>query len=188
MQLRYEDDLVEGAVFAHVSNRHHGPAAQQVWRFHRARERCYEVADPDERNSAFFKVHLEWFREWGLEKGLLDLLSETPLLRPALTTLVFRKARLKSDEGAELYVSPETGRAGVIALRAERFASPSGLETFLRHELMHLHDMVDPAFGYSPDLHFHLLNAAQQRLLRERLLFAAELECEAHDLLQLFER
>ena len=35
-----------------------------------------------------------------------------PLLRTALTALVFRKARVKNDEGAELYVSAENGRAG----------------------------------------------------------------------------
>ena len=168
MQLRYDDDFVEGAVFVRASSRRHAPPPLQVRRFHAERERLYAILDPDERNTAFFKLHLEWFREWELEKMLLGLTDEFPLLRPALSALAFRKARVKNDEGAELYVSAENGRAGVLALRVERFDQPAELARFLRHELTHVHDMVNPAFGYSPQLHLPGQNAAQQRLTRER--------------------
>ena len=168
MQLRYDDDFVEGAVFVCASGRGHHPPPLQVRRFHGEREKLYAILDPDERNTAFFKLHLEWFREWELEKMLLGLTDQFPLLRTALSALVFRKARIKNDEGAELYVSAENGRAGVVALRVERFDQPAELERFLRHEFMHVHDMVNPAFGYSPQLHLPGQNAAQQRLTRER--------------------
>jgi hypothetical protein len=168
MQLRYDDDFVEGAVFIRANSRRHAPPPLQVRRFHRERERLYSILDPDERNTAFFGLHLEWFREWGLEKMLIGLADETPLLRSALSALVFRKARVKNDEGAELYVSAESGRAGVLALRVERFEEAEELARFLRHEFMHLCDMVNPAFGYSPQLHLPGQNAAQQRLTRER--------------------
>jgi hypothetical protein len=75
---------------------------------------------------------------------------------------------VKKDEGAELYVSTETGRAGVVAFRPERFERLPGLERFLRHEFTHVQDMLDPAFGYSPRLDLPGQNAAQQRLTRER--------------------
>ena len=140
----------------------------QLRRFHHEREKLYSILDPDERNTAFFKLHLEWFREWALEKTLIGLADEFPLLRTELTALVFRKARVKNDEGAELYVSAENGRAGVVALRVERFEQPEELARFLRHEFMHVHDMVNPAFGYSPQMHLPGQNAAQQRLTRER--------------------
>src|SRR5262249_36750907 len=71
-------------------------------------------------------------------------------------------------EGAELYVNSGTGRNGVLALRAERFTHPAGLEVFLRHEFMHLHDMIDPAFGYSLELDRPAPGAMQRRLTRER--------------------
>ena len=168
MQLRYDDDFVEGAVFVKANSRSAPVASLQLRRFHHAREKLYLILDPDERNTAFFQLHLEWFREWALEKALLDLAAEFPLLRETLGTLVFRKARMKSDEGAELYVSAETGRAGVVALRVERFEQPPELARFLCHEFMHVHDMVDPAYGYSPRLHLPGQNASQQRLTRER--------------------
>ena len=52
----------------------------QIARFQREREKLYAILDPDERNTAFFKLHLDWFREWGLEKLITDLLKEFPLL------------------------------------------------------------------------------------------------------------
>src|SRR5262249_54180805 len=132
------------------------------------REKLYSILDPDERNAAFFRMNLAWFREWGLERLLVTLLKEFPLLPPALNLLVFRKARSKNEEGAELYVSAETGRNGVLAVLTERFGQDGPLTSFLRHELMHLQDMVDPAFGYSPHLDLPGKTAAQQRLMRER--------------------
>ena len=168
MQLRYDDDFVEGAVFVCANSRRLSVPSLQVRRFHCAREKCYDVLDPDERNTAFFNLHLEWFREWALEKVLIAQLDEFPLLRASLNAMVFRKARVKSDESAELYVSPETGRAGVVALRIERFEQPDDLACLLRHEFTHLHDMLNPAFGYSPQVHLPGRNTSQQRLIRER--------------------
>lgn len=199
MTLRYDDDLLEAAVFLCASGRRRGVPRAQIARFHRERERLYAIPDPDERNTAFFQLHLAWFREWGLEEALGRFIAEFPLLSPALHTLAFRKARGRPEEGAELYVNeaPETPhavdgaaprsaddsanakpkdlrtrptvvRTGVIALRAERFADDAELAGLLRHELTHLQDMVDPAFGYSPELPRAGTDPACQRLARQR--------------------
>src|SRR5262245_5093032 len=198
MQLRYDEDLVEAAVLLCANGRRKAgpifrseavqpfvsyatksctPSALQIARFHREREKVYSVLDPDERNAAFFKLYLDWFREWGLEKLLIDLLNQFPRLPGALTTLAFRKARSKTEEGAVLYCDRETLahlhaardkvessstlRHGVIALRPERFKCEVDLARFLRHELTHLHDMVDPVFGYSPEIGSSGFNTAQ---------------------------
>ena len=168
MHLRYDDDFVEAAVFLCASGRRPGVPALQVRRFHAGREKCYAVADPDERNAAFFKVHLDWFREWGLEQLLTGLLAEYPLLPGALNVLAFRQARTKNEEGAEMYVSSHSIRNAMVALRMDRLECDAPLLRFLRHEFMHLHDMVDPAFGYSPHVHLPTHNQTQQRITRER--------------------
>jgi len=94
--------------------------------------------------------------------------SEFPMVRTGLSALAFRKARVKTDEGAELYVNADNGRICVVALRVERFDQPTEMASFLRHEFTHVHDMLNPAFGYSPELNLPEQNAAQQRLSRER--------------------
>jgi hypothetical protein len=168
MQLSYDEDFIEAAVFLCGHNAQPRVPALQLQRFHYEREKLYSILDPDERNAGFFKLHLEWFREWGLEDRLLQLLKEYPLLDKSLHLLAFRKVQSRRDEGAELYVQSGGQRTAVIALRVEQFQSGPALKSFLRHELMHLHDMVDPAFGYSSNLELPGSIQAQERLTRER--------------------
>jgi len=168
MHLRYDEDFVEAAVFLCTSGRRRGISSLQIVRFNREREKLYSILDPDERNSAFFRLHLEWFREWGLEKLLTDPLKDFPLLPEALRILAFRKSQGKNDDGAELYVNEAGDRNGVVAMRPERMELEAELASFLRHELTHLHDMIDPAFGYVPDLPVQGPSLNQQRLARER--------------------
>ena len=168
MQLCYDEDFVEAAAFLCTSGWRKGVPPLQIARFHREREKLYAMLDPDDRNTAFFKLHLDWFREWGLEKLLTDLLKEFPLLPEKLSVLAVRTTRGKSDEGAELYVNETGQRSAILALRPESFERDAALRNYVRHEFTHLSDMLDPAFGYSPTLNLPGLNGAQQRLARER--------------------
>ena len=169
MQLRYDEDFIEAAAFLCASGRRKGVPALQITRFHREREKLYGILDPDERNTAFFNLHLDWFREWGLEKLLTDLLKEFPLLSEKLSVLAVRKTRgKKDDEGAELYVNDVGRCSAILALRPEAFERDAALRDYVRHEFTHLSDMLDPAFGYAPTLDLPGLNGAQQRLARER--------------------
>jgi hypothetical protein len=181
MQLRYDEDFIEAAVFRCASGRRQqlqpfaspatkgcSPHLLQIARFHREREKLYAILDPDERNTAFFKLHLDWFREWGLEKLITDLLKKFPLLSGKLSVLAVRKTRNKNDDGAELYVNETGQRSAILALRPESFERDAALRDYVRHEFTHLSDMLDPAFGYAPTLDLPGLNGAQQRLARER--------------------
>lgn len=168
MQLRYDEDFIEAATFLCASGRRRGVPPRQIERFHREREKLYAILDPDERNTAFFKLYLDWFREWGLEKLLTDLLKEFPLLPQRLALLVVRKTRSRRDEGAELYVNESGRRSAILALRPESFERDAALRDYVRHEFVHLSDMLNPSFGYTPTLDLPGLNGAQQRIARER--------------------
>ncbi len=178
MHLRYDENFVEGAVFRRTSRQPDGPPPLQARRFHAAREKLYAILDPDARNAAFFDLHLVWFREWGLEQVLLSPVDEFPRLREVLDVLAFRRARTQRDEGAELFVNAEGERNGLVALRVERLEQTDELTHFLRHEFAHLDDMLDPAFGYSPEPLLPDANPGQQRLARERyrLLWAVSID------------
>lgn len=178
MKLLFDDDLVEGVVRLGAAGKRAGIPAMQVRRFHAERERCYRVLDPDDRATAFARVHLSWFAEWGIEKLLAATAARFPVLDGALTALAFRQARGRNDEGAELYADAEGRRRGLVALRPERFADEPGLTRFLHHELAHLADMVDGDFGYDPDLGVVGQTASQRRLVRERyrLLWAVSID------------
>ena len=93
MQLQYDEDLVEAVVLLLAGDRRSGIAPLQLRRFQAERDRCYRVMDPDERNVAFFKLHLEWFREWGVESALAGIVARFPAVKTFLQVLAFRKAR-----------------------------------------------------------------------------------------------
>lgn len=186
MELRYDEELIESALLAVIEKPPPHIHPRQIARFHRKRERLYDLLDPEERNEAFFRLHREWFREWELENQLLKRLAEFPILECSLEVLAFRKARNGMDEGAELYAfrekasaEPAVHRHGVVAVRPQRFRCSSTLAVFLRHELMHLHDMLDPAFGYDPEADKHLTLAPQRRLAGERYRVLWDLSIDA---------
>ena len=82
--------------------------------------------------------------------------------------LAFRKSSRWPDQGAELYVNERGAKTGVVALGGAQLLQETSLTAFLRHELMHLQDMVDPRFGYVPELPSVRGQAGRQRLALER--------------------
>ncbi len=173
MHWRYDEDLVEGVVNLYSSHPRKDIPSLQVSRFQLERERLYAIRDPDERSAAFFTLFLKWFCEWGGEDRLKRPLKEFPLIGRSLNILAFRRALKGSDQGAEMFVHSSGEKNGVIALQSEMFEQDERLDRLLRHELTHLNDMLDPAFGYSPEFTLPQQRGAQQRLtlMRYRLLW-----------------
>lgn len=167
MQLRYEGGFLEAAVFLGAGGRRKVPGLQ-IARFHREREGLYRILDPEDRDAAFFKLHLDWFREWGLERPLIEALKTFPLIQQELTFLAVRGSSNSRDEGAELYVNETGQRNGLLSLNSRRFGDEAALQVYLRHEFTHLHDMLDVSFGYNPALELPGLNSAQMQVARER--------------------
>jgi hypothetical protein len=168
MKLLFDDDLIDGVVQLGANGRWAGIPDLQVRRFHAERERCYRILDPDERSTAFARLQLNWFGEWGFGERLGRIAAHFAVLPSTLAALGFRKARGRNDEAAELYRDPEGQWRGIVALRPERFADETALTRFLHHELAHLEDMVNPDFGYSPELGQTGQTPSQLRLTRER--------------------
>jgi hypothetical protein len=122
------------------------------------------LADPVPRSAVerLAAIDAVLFREWGaaaLVEGALALAKE---VHRALVA----RSNGPSDEGAELLVG-ET-RSVLVRLRPERFLAPAPLVVFLRHEMRHVADMLDPAFGYRPDLGVCGRTRAQDELARDR--------------------
>lgn len=168
MKLSYQPVLVEEAVFLALRGR------PQAARFEAERVRLYELKDPDARERAFHDLHRKWFSDLGLEIPIAKAASEQPLLESGVERCLVATAPGKREETAELFVchdeklSPEERRTVSIFLRPESLLNPSALLTFLRHELTHVSDMLDPAFGYEPDLPPAEGGPTRDQLLKER--------------------
>ncbi len=170
-QIDYDAGLVEAAVLL----AEHGLSRAETARFRSELDRIYECADEDEREARFEEFHGRFFIELGLDRPLHAVLAEYPdSLRRASGCHVLRAVAAR-DEGADLrdQLSPESppGRPMpvlVFRLRPESLLDPGRLASFLRHELQHVADMLDPAFGYERELPVQGADPARTNLLRER--------------------
>ncbi len=175
MHIELDPVLLEDVVFLAIRHREQLGDQSMVGQYHHRVDALYDLPhDGDEREIAFRDVHAEFFSQLGLERMIRSPLAEFPLLEEKLQRVTFLKAAVRKQEGAELFVrkDDETGsrqnRVAVVRLRAELFLDPDRLSRLLRHELYYVSDMVDPAFGYRPDLGETGESIAQQNLVRDR--------------------
>jgi hypothetical protein len=73
-------------------------------------------------------------------------------------------ADVRADVGLPVDAAPTI----VVRLRPQSLLDPEGLRTLLRRELLHVADMLDPAFGYLKELPSVERDPAVVNLLRER--------------------
>ena len=160
----YQPRLVEGSVLLAVRGR------EEEEEFWRQRDRLYEIADPDQQEARFHAFNAAWFERLGLDRPIRQALTEQPLIVENTSLCVVSSARSRKDEGADLYVSPPHigGRSVGICLGPERFADAGRLLQFLRHELLHVADMLDPCFNYSPHLPLSSAGPTHDQLLKNR--------------------
>lgn len=152
MAIHYDPHLVEEAVF------HLQRDCFVRSELDEQRKRIYEVADPDDRERRFLDLNRTWFDRLGLGNGVEAALREQPLIAAQVHNCFIVCAIAAKEESAELFVAqherlenpPE--RTLRVLLRPESLLKAVSLRTFLRHELFHIADMLNPAFGYEPTL------------------------------------
>ena len=145
LDIAYDPGLVEAAVLA-------GVAARGVERsFRHERDTLYEVADAETREDAFRSLHARWFLRLGLDAPFRQALDELPEVGRRCARCLVARATRASDEAADLRVLPSGLPTILVLIRPETVVAPESLLGFLRRELLHVADMLDPRFGYAPD-------------------------------------
>ena len=159
-RLEFDPRLMEDAVQLHISG--HAQEAE----FHQERERIYEIRDEEKRDKRFSELHQQWFVRLDLAHAVERALDNYPLLKRDTQGCRVMFAMFSKQEGADLYgTSPATI---VIKLRPSSLLDASTLLTFLRHEFMHLHDILDPCFDYQLELPQSEVGPTYDNLIRER--------------------
>jgi hypothetical protein len=152
MAIHYDPRLVEEAVF-HIQR-----DSFVRKELDEQRKRIYEVPDPDHRERQFLDLNRIWFNRLGLGNGVEGALREQPLITAQVGNCFIVCAIAITEESAELFVPQDTRlenppeRTLRILLRPESLLNAVSLKTFLRHELFHIADMLDPTFAYKPTL------------------------------------
>ncbi len=180
--IEWDPALVEAAV--------HLVARGDLRRWRVYRKTLDPLYDAPDRERTIPPATFSLFREWGLGRPVDELLRTLPVVeaagrlaagradggRPAGAhasgavapgaRALLARSRAPGDEGADLLVGD--GVTLLVRLQAERFLDQAALVLFLRHELAHVRDMLDPAFGYRPDLGLSGRTLAEKELVRGR--------------------
>lgn len=164
----YDAGLVEESVLLAES----GLPPAEAAAFRAERDRIYEVDEPDEREARFEALHGRFFLRLGLDRPLQEALAERRALLVRSRGCRVLRAVSRTEEAAdvrrELDADPAAAPTIVIHLRPQSLLDPAALHTLLRRELLHVADMLDPAFGYVRELPGADPDPAASHLLRDR--------------------
>lgn len=174
IELDYEPGFLEEAVRRALIGR---PEARL---FHRQRETVYWVDEAEDRARAFTVLDARWFARLGLGKPIETALAEQPTIPAEIARCAVGRPRRPREAGAELLVRETeeqeltaSGRVLRLLIDPELLVNPEllpdrdSLIDFLRRELAHVADMLDPTFGYQPRLP-SVIGPAAERQQRER--------------------
>jgi hypothetical protein len=150
--IHYDPRLIEETVFQAQRDRYVSVELEE------ARNRIYEVADADERETLFNDLNRSWFVRLGLGKTIEQALQEHAIIIEQVENCFIVRASQAKEEGAELFVAQDANQKKLehrtlrVLLRPESLFDAKVLRLFLRHEFFHIADMLDPAFAYEPTL------------------------------------
>ncbi|MBI2149068.1 MAG: hypothetical protein HYU27_00485 [Acidobacteria bacterium] len=160
--LQFDARLVEETVLLQISGH------SEERNFRRTRDRIYEIEDLEEREKRFREFHGQWFQRLQFDRPFVEALDEQPVLREKTRLCAVTPAMSRKDEGADLHGPGVRKPVIVLKLRPGALLDKANLLPFLRHELMHVVDMLDPHFAYEPLLPQSGLGSGHDNLVRER--------------------
>lgn len=166
MLLCLEPQLVEDLIIKEVARQEQTLETGRYKKYHRLTNSIYKRASIKERDKEFKKLHKELFVEWGFSDLIMEAIKEHPLLLREVKTVMVSVALTTHEEGADL--SPQDTSNLGVKLMAERFFEPLILKRLLRHELTHISDLLDEAFGYQGARDFKSSSPAEENIVRTR--------------------
>lgn len=179
-RIEFDPRLIEDAVFLALRARlGTDPMVQHHRRSHDA---TYAISDPEARTRRIQALHLKTFTRLGLGKLLTDLIGERPLLNQ-LDAFVVQGVFLAKEEGSDLFGRPgeqgSTRYTGLLRVRAATLVDAGALTALCRHEFLHVSDMLDPGFAYSPKVSWNGPTEAQKSLFRDRFAVLWDIRIDA---------
>lgn len=163
LTVEFHPALMEEAVWSKM--RRHHPAGKE---FDRERAAIYGETDPELRQAAFGRFFASWFRKLELDAPLRTALAESGEMLRTVDRCLVGTGHNSSPGGAELFVAGTAKSTIVISILPELLCDVDAALRFLRRELTHVADMLDPEFHYEPRLPRQLAGPAHDRALQDR--------------------
>ncbi|OHB35622.1 MAG: hypothetical protein A2Y08_04395 [Planctomycetes bacterium GWA2_40_7] len=137
--------MVEEIVFSKLREIEGTGNMELYEQYHNLSDRIYELDDEDERSDGFVELNKEFFNTLGFSEVVRGVVDEFPEFHEKIEEIHIRKPTTMIEVGSDLV---DERRKAVIRLFPEQFMDITHLRKFIRHELMHVVDMLGEKFGY----------------------------------------
>jgi hypothetical protein len=162
LEPEFDSRLVEAAVLEAIR----GHARERE--FHGERDTVYDIVDPERREAAFEALHACWFARIALDRPFHEALAEQPAVARGCRRWLVAGARSSRDETADVLVGPAAGPTLLVRAGPRTVAARERLLGLLRRELLHVADMLDPAFGYEAALPRDIAGGPRAHAVRDK--------------------
>ncbi len=165
IKIEYDPHLMQDVVLQEVERREKDGDSSLFKDYHKLTDPIYEEFSIGEREAEFDRVHEQFFLRLGFGEVMNEALKEFPALSGKVEAVVVGKAMTKHNERADL--SQDFKSIGIKIL-VERFLDPHNLQKLLRHELMHVSDMLDRQFRHEYREMLNVSFPAEENIIRDR--------------------
>lgn len=153
MNIQYDPTLMEHMVTQKMLRAENEGDLAFSRQYHDLADPIYETQTPEGRSKAFQVVFQKLFAAWRLGALFEEAVAEFPLFEE-VELVFFKMTVYTKNAGADLMakdraVGPKVVMTQVLAQHCD---DDAGMRKFLRHEFMHVSDILDEAFRYEEAL------------------------------------
>ncbi len=153
IEIEVDPMLTEEVVLSELNRRDLTQDGDAIEDYHQRVDPLYDLPSK-EKMAKFKEIHADLFSVFGFEKILKEILDEFPLINNRIKKIYFLRAikeeiaDLTTDDEFQGEKSDKQPDTVIARLSADSFSNIEHLNMVTRHELMHIHDMLDENFGY----------------------------------------
>ena len=166
----YDAKLTEAVVRQEVDKRERKGDLSLMEEYHKEVDPIYDIDDVIDREEEFDKLYEKFFlSNLGYGKVIKEVFDEFPFLNEKISDVYINMDLMREEANLMKKDPDEPGNLRKIKfkMRPEIFGDTNELRKSIRHELMHVKDMLDDDYGY--DIRVPAgLNTTEENFVRDR--------------------
>jgi hypothetical protein len=164
LEIIYDHQLVDDIVYKGLAKQEASGDLVLYKEYHEKRDAIYEMEE-ESRPRKFRELDNDFFNRLGCDVYIKEVFDEYPDIEEKIESVHVRRATTKQNEGSNVV---DEGRKVIIRLYPEIFIEGSNeIRRVIRHELMHVSDMMNKEFNYNVNEEFSK-SPMEERIMRDR--------------------
>ena len=164
LEIMYDQQLVDDIVYKGLAKQEIAGDLEIYKEYHERRDAIYEL-EQEKRAKRFKELDSEIFSKLGYDVYVREIFDEYPDIEEVVEEIHVRRATTRQNEGSNVV---DEGRKVIIRLYPELFiVDGKEMRRVLRHELMHVSDMMNSKFAYDVNEEFSP-SPMEERIMRDR--------------------